>query len=72
MDFEFPAQQRCPKCGAVFEKAPLQAEFVQGSVAAGEAPVVACPHCSALLWRPGLDPDSPLHPFDPDADSDGI
>jgi len=72
MDFVFPKQQTCPKCGGVFTSAPLKPEFVQGSVDAGEAPVVTCPHCQTLLWRPGLDPETPLFPFDPDADSGGI
>ena len=72
MKHEFPTEQTCPRCGGTFHRAELEEEFVQGSVAAGEAPVVTCPHCSALLWRPGLDPQTPLCPFDPDADQGGI
>lgn len=72
MNHEFPTEQTCPSCGGTFRSAELKEEFVQGSVAAGEAPVVTCPHCSTLLWRPGLDPETPLFPFDPDADEGGI
>ena len=72
MKHDFATEQTCPKCGATFFSAELKEAFVQGSVAAGEAPVVTCPDCATLLWRPGLDPESPLFPFDPDADAGGI
>jgi len=69
---DFPDEQTCPTCRGTFTSAPLKDEFVQGALRPGEAPVVSCPHCGVLLWRPGLDPLSGLFPFDPDADQGGI
>jgi len=64
-DFAFPREQTCPRCGQTFKNAPRKKEYEP-------VVVVACPHCSALLWRPGVDDGSPLYPFDPTADPDGI
>jgi hypothetical protein len=63
--FEFPIEQACPGCQGTFKSAPLKEEY-QPVI------VIACPHCSEMLWRPGLDANSILFKFDPNADVGGI
>jgi len=63
--FDFPEEQTCPQCQKTF----LQAEHCQEY---SPIVVVRCPHCSTMLWRPGLDASSRLFVFDPDADEGGI
>jgi len=65
MKHDFREEQTCPRCGGKFIQAELKHEY-QPVV------VVSCPHCSQLLWRPGLEEGSPVFPFDPDADAGGI
>ena len=64
-DFTFDSERECPKCKAKFGKAPLQSQY-------DPVIVVTCPGCKDILWRPGLEPDSPLFPYDPNADSEGF
>lgn len=63
--FEFPDEQTCPGCKGTFSSAPLKEEY-------DPVVVITCPHCSAMLWRPGLDEASPLFPFDPSDDPDAF
>ena len=63
--FEFPDEQTCPVCQGKFRSAPLKEDY-------DPVVVVTCPHCSDMLWRPGLDEHSPLFKLDPDADAGGI
>ena len=63
--FEFPAEQTCPSCQGTFTSAQQKEEY-QPVI------VIACPHCSEMLWRPGLDDASALFKFDPNADDGGI
>jgi hypothetical protein len=62
---QFAEQRSCPLCSGGISSAELEPRY---------EPVVVfrCPHCSRLLWRPGLEEDGPLHAFDPDADAGGI
>jgi len=62
--FKFPEEQRCPKCGGRFAAAERRTQY-------DPVVVVLCPHCSVMLWLPGLDGNT-LYVFDPDVDSDGI
>ncbi len=64
-DFEFPEEQKCPSCSNTFRTAKQKSEYEP-------VVVVVCPHCSEILWRPGLDENSPLFKFDPNADAGGI
>ena len=61
----FPEEQTCPTCQGKFGSAELKEEY-------DPVVVFTCPHCSDLLWKPGLDENSPIYKFDPNADEGGI
>ena len=61
---KFPKEQTCPKCGGHFSAAERQTQY-------DPVVVVLCPHCSVMLWLPGLDGET-LYVFDPNVDADGI
>jgi hypothetical protein len=63
--FAFPREQRCPACKGTFSDAEQRIEY-------DPVVVITCPHCQVMLWRPGLDDQSSLFVFNPDADRDGI
>ncbi len=64
-EYQFDAERSCPKCKATFLKAEQKAEF-------DPVIVVVCPKCGQILWRPGSEINSPLFPFNPDADKGGL
>ena len=63
--FTFNRERTCPGCQGTFSAAEQLTEH-------DPLVVVTCPHCEAVLWRPGSDEDSDLYPYDPNADSGGI
>ena len=64
--FDFPDERTCPLCSAGFRQAEKRPEY-------DPVIVVVCPQCNKLLWLPGLDSSTAsLHPFDPNAEEDGI
>lgn len=62
---DFPAERSCPLCQGGITRAERKSEYEP-------VVVVVCPHCSRLLWRPGLEEDGQLFAFDPDSGEDGI
>jgi hypothetical protein len=65
MEFSFDSERECPKCGQTFHTAEQKTEYEP-------VVVVVCPGCGGLLWRPGLETDAQLHPYDPSADAGGL
>jgi len=63
--FDFEKERACPLCKGKFTSATAEPKY-------DPVLVVICPHCEKLLWRPGLEQDGRLYPFDPDADAGGI
>ena len=65
--FTFENEKSCPECWGTVTTVELKPDY-------DPVAVFGCPHCSVLLWKPGLDPndETPLVVFVAGSDEDSI